>query len=64
MDTERLCVGDAVVLRLGLSLGPSKSENGMVVRVHEGEDERVDVAMYDPDVNGTVQIYTHVSRTI
>ena len=62
LDAERLCVGDAVVLRLGPSLGPSKSENGMVVRVHGGEDERVDVAMHDTDVNGTVQLYTHVSR--
>ena len=62
LDTERLGVGDAVVLRLGPSLGPSTSENGMVVRVHEGEEERVDVAMHDADVNGTVQLYTHVSR--
>ena len=50
LDTERLGVGDAVVLRLGPSLGPSTSENGMVVRVHEGEEERVDVAMHDADV--------------
>ncbi len=62
LDTERLDVGDAVVLRLGPSLGPSKSENGMVVRVHEGEEERVDVAMHNADVNGAVQLYTLVSR--
>ena len=62
LDTERLGVGDAVVLRLGPSLGPSTSENGMVVRVHEGEEERVDVAMNDADENGAVQVYTRVSR--
>ena len=62
LDTQRLDVGDAVVLRLGSSLGPPKSGNGMVVCVHEGEEERVDVAMNDADENGAVQLYTRVSR--
>jgi len=62
LDTVRLCVGEPVILRLGSSLVPTKSEDGFVIRLHEGEEERVDVQMNIADMNGKVQLYSRVSR--
>ena len=62
LDSARLCVGEPVILRLGSSLEPSKSVDGFVVRIHEGEEERVDIQLNVPDINGKVLLYSRVSR--
>ena len=50
-----LQVGEFVNLRLG-------SSESQVIRVHDGEEERVDVQLQTPKANGKVLVHKGVSR--
>lgn len=53
-----LQVGEVVTLRLG----SSELVESQVIRVHDGEEERVDVQLQTPKANGKVLVYKGVSR--